>query len=170
MPDTSTKNAPADQDDTTTTRRSGRAKSALTTARGAANDALAETRKAAQRVGAAAEANPLAVIAGGIAIGVAAGALLPKTQRESELLGPLGKRLTTAATDAVGAAKDAAKIELATLPLSREAAREQAGKVVDQVARAIAGASEAAFAKRQPVETAGVDEDEAPAPRRGKAK
>lgn len=165
MPDTSPQVADADQT-STPARRAGRMETALTNARGAASDAFEETRKAARRVGEAAEANPLAIVAGGVAIGLAAGALLPKTKRETELLGPVGKRLTDAAADAASAAKDAARVELATLPLSREAAREQAGKVIDQVARAIAGAGEAAFASRQSSEPT----DDSPAPRPRKAK
>lgn len=136
--------------DPTVKKPAGRMESALTTARGAASDAWNEAREASRRVGEAAEANPLAVVAGGIAIGLAAGALLPKTRRETELLGPVGRRLTDAASGAASAAKDAAKIELATLPLSKEAARAQAGKVLDQVAKAISDAGEAALASRTP--------------------
>jgi ElaB/YqjD/DUF883 family membrane-anchored ribosome-binding protein len=159
MPDT-TDTATADRT-RTAPRRAGRMESALATARGAANDAITETRRAARRAGQAAEANPLAVVAGGIAIGIAAGALLPKTKRETELLGPVGRRLTDAASDAATAAKDAARAELSTLPLSKEAARAQVGKVLDQVAKAVSEAGEAALAQRsRPVE-----EPAAPAPR-----
>ncbi|MBS0479140.1 MAG: hypothetical protein JSR79_07565 [Proteobacteria bacterium] len=134
------------------TRRAGRMESALNSARDAAADALEETREAARRAGQAIQANPVAIVVGGVAVGLAAGALLPKTKRETELLGPVGKRLTGAAADAASAAKDAAKVELATIPLSKDAAREQVGKVLDQVARAISEAGEAALAgKRQPI-------------------
>ena len=83
----------------TDNKQSGRMESALATARGATNDALHETRKVAERAGKAIETNPLAVVAGGIAIGLAAGALLPKTKRETELLGAAGKRLTGVGDD-----------------------------------------------------------------------
>lgn len=126
----------------------GRVGSAIGVARGAASGALHETQKAAQRVGKAAEANPLAAIGAGIAIGVAIGALLPRTKREIELLGTTGRRLTGAASDAIEAARDAARTELATLPLSKEAARAQVGKVFDQVSKAISGAGEAALSGR----------------------
>ena len=131
----------------------GRMETALAAARGAAGDALDETRRAAQRVGVAAEANPLAVVAGGIAIGLAVGALLPRTRRESKLLGPVGKRLNGVAAGAAEAARDAAKAELAVLPLSKDAARAQASKLLDQVGKAITSAGEAALSGR----------DEAPA-------
>ncbi|THD35132.1 MAG: hypothetical protein E7773_11795 [Sphingomonas sp.] len=132
----------------TTKKPAGRMETALTSARGAANDALHETRKAAQRVGKAAEANPLAVVVGGIAIGLAAGALLPRSKRETELLGPVGKRLTGAAAGAAEAAKEAAKAELGSLPLSKGAARAQVNKLLDQVGKAMSAGGDAALAKR----------------------
>jgi len=132
-------------------KQGGRMESALATARGATNDALHETRKAAARAGKAIETNPLAVVAGGIAIGLAAGALLPKTKRESELLGPVGKRLTGVATGAAEAAREAAKAELGSLPLSKDAAKAQVSKLIDQVAKAVSSAGEAAL-NRSPVE------------------
>ena len=141
-------NSPAadDANSAEPTRNVGRMEAALTSARDAANDALQETREVARRAGKAIEANPMVVVAGGVAIGLAAGALLPKTKRETELLGPVGRRLTDAASGAATAAKDAAKVELGTLPLSKEAARAQVGKVLDQVAKAISDAGEAALA------------------------
>ncbi|QDZ07253.1 hypothetical protein FPZ24_06995 [Sphingomonas panacisoli] len=146
MPDTA---------DTAVKKPSGRMEAAMTTARGAANDALHETRKAAQRVGKAAEANPLAVVAGGIAIGLAAGVLLPRTKRETALLGPVGKRINSAAAGAAEAAKDAAKAELGAFPLSKQAARAQVSKLLDQVGAAMSAGGEAALAARE----------EAPAPK-----
>jgi hypothetical protein len=128
-----------------TVNKGGRMENALATARGATNDALHETRKVAERAGKAIETNPLAVIAGGIAIGLAAGALLPKTKRETELLGAAGKRLTGVAAGAAEAARDAAKAELGSLPLSKDAARAQVSKLIDQVAKAVSSAGEAAL-------------------------
>ncbi len=113
-------------------------------------------RAAAERAGKAAEANPLAVVAGGIALGVVAGALLPRTRRETELLGPVGKRVKDVATGAAEAAKVAAAAELASLPLSKSAAREQVGKIVDQVGKALASAGAAALShtdQAKPIKT-----------------
>ncbi|MDB5677624.1 hypothetical protein [Sphingomonas bacterium] len=141
---------------TTTKKPAGRMETALTSARSTASDALGETRKAARRVGKAAEANPLAVIAGGIAIGLAAGALLPRSRRETELLGATGKRLNGAVAGAAEAARDAAKAELGSLPLSKDAARKQVTKLLDQVGKALSAGGEAALAAR----------DEAPAPKK----
>jgi hypothetical protein len=112
---------------------------------GRLESALDDARHTARRAGKAIEANPVAVVAGGIALGVVAGALLPRTQRETELLGPVGKRVTEAAAGAVGAAKVAAVAELGSIPLSREAARDQVGKFIDQVGKAMASAGQAAL-------------------------
>ncbi len=132
----------------------GRMESALATARGAVNDAAHETRKAAATAAKAVEANPLAVVAGGIALGVAIGALLPRSKRETELLGPTGKKLNKAAADAAGAARDAAKAELVALPLSKQAVRDQAGKVLDTLAKAVSSAGDAALNTGATVENA----------------
>ena len=141
---------------TKTAKPAGRMETALTTARGATSDVLHETRKAATRAGKAMEANPLAVVAGGIAIGLAAGALLPRTRRETELLGPMGKRLNGVAAGAAEAARDAAKAELGSLPLSKSAAKAQVSKLIDQVAKAVSSAGDAALSASS----------EAPAPRK----
>jgi hypothetical protein len=132
----------------------GRMETALTAARNASGDAVLETRYAARRAGKAMEANPLAVVAGGIAFGLIAGALIPKSKRESELLGGVGKRVSDVAAGAGAAARDAAKAELASLPLTKSAAREQVAKVIDQVARAISSAGEAALKARDEAPTA----------------
>jgi hypothetical protein len=116
---------------------------------GRRDTALAEVRKTAHRVGQAAEGNPLAIVAGGIALGVVAGALLPKSRRETELLGPVGKRMTDVASGAADAARGAATAELASLPLSKSAAREQVGRVLEQIAKALSSAGEAALNSSQ---------------------
>src|SRR5437868_2109632 len=67
------------------------------TTRSAARDAVNRTAQTAQ-------ANPIAVLAGGVAIGMLAGAFLPNTEQEAKLLGPVGKRLTDTAKGAAAAA------------------------------------------------------------------
>lgn len=98
------------------------------------------TRRAAQGI----EGNPLAVLVGGIAVGVLAGALLPKTERETEMLGPVGKKLNEGASAALRAARDAGGAELAAVGISRDAAREQVGKLFDGVMTAVKTAGDAA--------------------------
>lgn len=104
------------------------------------DSAQAAARRTAQGI----EGNPLAVLAGGIAAGVLAGALLPRTERETELLGPVGKRLTEGATAAARAARDAGTAELIAAGISRDAARAQVGKLIDGVMTAVKTAGDAA--------------------------
>ncbi len=99
---------------------------------------------AARRTADTIEGNPLSVLVGGLAVGVLAGALLPKTEREDELLKPVGKRITQGAGLAVKAARDAGLSELAAAGISREAAREQVKKLMDSVAGAAKTAGDAA--------------------------
>ena len=86
------------------------------------------TRRTAEGI----EANPLSVLVGGVALGVLAGALIPRTQQEGKLLGAVGKQLTDTASDAVQARRDAGKAELDALGLNRNAARDQVGKVIER--------------------------------------
>lgn len=81
----------------------------LSAAYGATRErASAATQRATQGI----EEAPLAILAGGLALGAIAGALLPRTDREVETLGPLGRKITDAASDAARAARDAGKEEL----------------------------------------------------------
>jgi ElaB/YqjD/DUF883 family membrane-anchored ribosome-binding protein len=113
---------------------------AIETTRGAARDAVNRTAQTAQ-------ANPIAMLAGGVAIGMLAGAFLPNSEQEAKLLGPVGKRLTDTAKGAAAAAKDAGKAELDGLGLNRDAARAQVGKVIDGVLQALSSAGAAAASK-----------------------
>lgn len=101
-------------------------------------------RDAARRTAEGIEANPISVLVGGVALGVLAGALIPRTEQESKLLAPVGKRLTDTATGAAQAARDAGKAELDSLGLNKDAARVQVGKVIDGVIKALSSAGAAA--------------------------
>ena len=106
-----------------------------------ASDTARETaRKTAEGI----EANPLSVLVGGVALGVLAGALIPRTEGETRLLQPVGRRLTDAARNATGAAKEAGLAELDGLGLSPNAARDTAGKLIEGVIKAITTAGAAA--------------------------
>lgn len=94
------------------------------------------------------ETNPLAVLAGGIAIGLFAGALLPKTRLEGEYLGPVGAKLNEGARTAASAAADAGRAELAAAGLSRVGANEQLGKILEAFGGALRSAGEAARESR----------------------
>ena len=87
---------------------------------------------------------PLAVLAGGIAIGALAGALIPRSTREKELLAPVGRQLNQRATAAVAAAREAGKEEFAGLGLTKGAAKHQAKSLLQGVAKAVTTAGTAA--------------------------
>ena len=58
------------------------------------------------------EENPLAVLAGGLAVGAIVAALIPKSRREMRLLAPVGRQITDRAKGAVDTAKESAKEQL----------------------------------------------------------
>lgn len=103
-----------------------------------------ETRKSARRAGAALDDYPLSVLVGGIAIGALAGAVLPRTRRETEIFGDLGKRINDGAVAAANAAREAGKQELVDAGISPDAAREQVNRLLDGVLNAAGRAGEAA--------------------------
>jgi hypothetical protein len=76
-------------------------------------------------------ANPLALIAGGVAIGLVAGALVPRSQTERDALKSVGKRLADGTKAAVAAAKETGKAELSAAALTKDAAREGARKILE---------------------------------------
>jgi hypothetical protein len=108
------------------------------------NTSRSGRRGALQRTEDAMEANPLAVLAGGAAIGVLAGAVLPRTRRESEMFGKVGKRMTAAAGAAAAAARDTGLQELEAHGISGKAAKAQVGRLLDGVVEAAGTAGEAA--------------------------
>lgn len=133
-----------------------RTSKAVASVREAASKAVATTatttRAATDKAVAGIEANPLAVLGGGIAIGLLVGAFVPRTDAERKILRPVGKRLNETARGAVDAARDTAKAELDVLGLSRDAARDQVGKLLGGVIKALATAGTAALAAKAVVE------------------
>lgn len=83
-----------------------------------------------QRAGDKIENNPLALVAGGVALGVVIGALLPRLSKEKELLAPVGKRIAEGASAAAAAAREAGKAEIDALLPQRDAAKDQIGKII----------------------------------------
>ena len=96
------------------------------------------------RVSGAVDTNPLAVVAGGVALGIVVGALLPRSERERQLLAPVGERIGTGVTAAIDAAKEAGKAELAQAGIGRDAARDQARGLIDGLLKAATSAGTAA--------------------------
>ena len=100
--------------------------------------------KAAARTGDAIDKNPLAVVLGGLAVGAIVGALLPRTEREKQALGPTGKKINEKAKAVAQAAKDAGKEKVDSLGLNGEAFREQFRDLVSKAGEAVKAASQAA--------------------------
>lgn len=131
------------------------------------NTTRAVTDKAVAGAVAGIEANPMAVLGGGIALGVLVGAFVPRSAVEHKMLKSVGKRLNDTAQGAIDAARDTAKAEFDVLGLSRNAARDQVGKMLGGVVKALATAGTAALAARaaaNQAEPAQVPPAPAPAP------
>ena len=136
----------------------GKAREQLGAAKDAATQAFAVTRDAAQHAfetsrDTARQAaqgvdagNPLVVVIGGIVAGIVAAALVPKTERERDLLAPVGKRISTAATAAIAAAKENAQNELTQRGLTREGAQDQVRSLLQGFTEAMTKAGTAALA------------------------
>jgi len=116
-----------------------------------AGDAVAASKRgaatASRKAGETVQDNPLTVLIGGIALGALAGALLPKTKREDEYLGDVGRRVNKTATDAAKAARAAGVEQLDALGINKDAARSQISTLVDGVVKAAGTASSAAAKK-----------------------
>lgn len=87
---------------------------------------------------------PLAILAGGIALGAILGALLPRTERETKLLGPVATKASDAAKAAFVAAKSAGQDKLDELGVNKEAARAKVDQLVDTASQAATSAGAAA--------------------------
>lgn len=138
---------------TTTARESAAsARDSASKAYGASREAAARgvqsskelAHKAAIKSGDTIDKNPLAVVLGGIALGVIVGALLPKTEREKKVLGKAGKKLNKKAMKVAEAAKKAGKDKVDSLGLNGDAVREQFRDLVNKAAEAVKAAGQAA--------------------------
>ena len=85
--------------------------------------------------------SPLALLAGGIALGVLIGVLLPRHSKEREVLEPLGKKLAGSATAAAKAAREAGQSEIESLLPDKTATKERVSKLIDSVLEAAKGAA-----------------------------
>lgn len=125
---------------------------AVVAVRDAASKAVAVTSETARTVAdkavAGVQANPVAVLGGGVALGIVVGALTPRSAAERKMLHAVGKRLNDTASGALDAARDTAKAEFDVLGLSRAAARDQVGKLLGGVVKALAAAGAAALTAR----------------------
>ena len=106
--------------------------------------AYAAARDKTGQAGEKLEANPLAALLGGIAIGAIAGALIPRLAKEKELLAPLGEKIGEAARAALDAGKSAGSGALEEAGLSADQIRAQVSKLVEQALKAASEAGTAA--------------------------
>ncbi len=101
-------------------------------------------KKAGQASADGIDKNPLAIVAGGIAIGAIIGMLLPKTEREKKVLGKAGKAINKTAKRAANAAKDAGKAKVDEVGLGTDAIRDQFRDLVSKASEAVKAAGQAA--------------------------
>jgi hypothetical protein len=79
----------------------------------------------------------MAAVAGGLALGALVAALLPRTERETELLGSVGGRINEAAREATRSAVDAGKQQVEEIT---ESAATKVGEAVIGAVAATTGA------------------------------
>lgn len=99
---------------------------------------------AASRAAQGIEANPLGILVGGLAVGALAGSLLPRSDREKQLLAPVGTRIGTTARAAIEAAQDAGRSELESRGFTRDAGREQVKNLLGGIGKALSTGGAAA--------------------------
>ncbi|MFM1983509.1 MAG: hypothetical protein RJB22_2228 [Pseudomonadota bacterium] len=136
-----------------------RAGQALTEGRARAGQALDVSRERARETAAATRAravqardkaaqglkgNPLAAVAGGLAVGAIIAALLPRTAREKKLVGPVSRSVKNTARTAAKVAGTVAKAELVALGVSGDTARKQVRDLAGKIGKAASSAGEAA--------------------------
>ncbi len=108
------------------------------------DDAKHAASDAAHRAADAIDSNPLAIVAGGLAIGALAGALIPRSAKEKELLAPVGRSLSERARGAIQAARETGTSELQNAGLSKDAAKDQVKSLFQGLAKAATSAGSAA--------------------------
>lgn len=87
---------------------------------------------------------PLLALAGGIAAGALLAALLPRTEKEEELIGPTAERVKQSARAAVDAARQTGSQRLAELGLTREKGSQTLKSLLQDVGEAVRASADAA--------------------------
>lgn len=110
----------------------------------AATATKASAQKAAKTTVDSVEKNPIVALLGGLAVGAIAAALLPRTKREDDLVGTVGKSVRNKASTAAKAARDTAKEQLDTLGVNADAAKETFRDIASKIGTAASSATSAA--------------------------
>ena len=134
-----------------------RAASLLGEGREKAAESVAATREAAKKAVAKSEEtianSPLAIVAGGAALGILIGMLLPKSKAEGKYVGGAGRKINETARTAYQAAKDASRDQIGELGLSGDNMRAQFkdlfGKAIEAAKTAMAAAQDAVKEENQ---------------------
>ena len=110
----------------------------------AATSTKAGAKKAAAKTTEGVDKNPLAAIAGGLAIGAIVAALIPRTARENSLVGNVGSKVRSTAAKAAKNATATAKEQLDSLGVNADAAKDQLRDLVSKISEAASSAGSAA--------------------------
>ena len=140
----SVKQSAADAYEAARERTSSAYQAAREAAGGAVGTARETVRTAGRRTADGVEANPMAAVVGGLALGAIAGALLPKTRGEDKVLGTAGRKVADTARQAVRAAKDAGRQQIDELGLSKDGIQRRLGEFTDKAAGAVRNSAGAA--------------------------
>lgn len=90
------------------------------------------------------DSNPVAAVVGGLAIGALVAFLLPRTSREDEYLGAVGRRINDGAREAARAAREAGQGQLDELGLNREGLRSKLDEFTGRAVGAVKSSAGAA--------------------------
>lgn len=143
-------------DDITTknaTRRSG-AKAKIESGKQRAREATETVRRKLDDVAdagvTAVEGRPLTALAGAIAVGAAAAALIPVTRREQDVVGPLGAKARGAIDQAMQSAKVAGIDHLTAQGLTSAALSSGVGGIIGAIVKSTLAASAMAEPQAEP--------------------
>lgn len=135
------------------------ARDKASTARATATDAISSARDRASELADSArvtasdvsrrtadgvDANPVAALIGGLALGALAAAVLPRTRKEDELLGDIGGKINDTARNAAQAAKETGRDKLEELGVNKDSAMDKVREVAQQAADLVKDSASAA--------------------------
>ncbi len=90
----------------------------------------------------AAKADPIVLMAGAAVTGAVAGALIPRSPTEKQMLAPIGKNIPEVVKALGTAARQAFFAELAGVPIVGPIAAEQIDRAIDSVVQPVVASSE----------------------------